>query len=296
MGKGKVKSEKGKGWIQGRGLIPLLLVFQLLLFTFHFASEARAQEDVVQLLVRQRSEVRAAELLRQMGGRVAARPPADLAPASIYLLWHDRVLARRQAVADSLAEAARRAREDSLAHLPPTLPEIRWSKVEPDEQGPFIGEYGEVFWVAAPRLAALDTVATPRLRALLNGAFGAPTRNAAAAEQEGYAGSEFVQFEYWLVVNDTIPLLVLDRDGPFGRGVIVAGSEAHRRYLPLLTADLARRLGDARPTPYVDYYHAYDRRQWFQTGFDGAAYYTHETRTPRWASARRRNERWRIFR
>src|SRR5690606_296284 len=131
---------------------------------------------------------------------------------------------------------------------------------EPDEQGPFIGEYGEVFWVAAPRLAALDTVATPRLRALLNGAFGAPTRNAAAAEQEGYAGSEHVQFEYWFAVNDSIPLLVLDRDGPFGRGLIVAGDEAHRRLLPLLAADLAARLARARPTPYADYYHAQERR------------------------------------
>jgi hypothetical protein len=231
-----------------------------------------------------------------MEGRIAPRPLADLAPASIYVVWHDRVLARRQSVADSLAQAAARARADSLAQLPPTLDAIAWEKVEPDEQGPFVEMNSEVYWVAAPRFAALDTVDTPRLRALLNGLFGAPTRNAAAAEQEGYAGSEFVQFEYWFAVNDSIPVLLLDRDGPFGRGLILAGDEAHRRYLPLLAADLARRLGRARPTPYADYYHAYDQRQWYQTGFDGTAYYTRETRAPRWAGTRSRNERWRIFR
>lgn len=274
-------------------LVGLMLFSSFVLCNSSFP--ARAQ-DVVELLVRQRSEVRAGELLGEIGGKVAARPVANLAPASIYLLWHDRVVARRQFVADSLAEAARRAREDSLANLPPTLDVIRWTKVEPGDQEPFILAYREAYWIAAPRVAALDTVATPQLRALLNGLFGAPTRNAAAAEQEGYAGSEFVQFEYWFVVNDAIPVLVLDRDGPFGHGVIVAGSEDDRRYLPLLAQDLVRLLGEARPTPYVDYYHSFDRRQWYQTGFDGTDYFTHETRAPRWAATRRRNERWHIFR
>jgi hypothetical protein len=261
-----------------------------------WAPPSRAQEDVAQVLRRQRAEVRAAELLRALGGRVPARGPAALGENTLYWLWHDRIHVRRQAVADSLAEAARVAREDSLARLPVTLPEIRWAKVEPAEQEPFIVAYREVYWVAASMPAAVDTVATPRLRALLSGLHGAPTRNAAAAEEVGYAGSEFVQFEYWFVVNDSIPVLVLDRAGPFGRGLLLAGSEEQRRYLPLLADDLAGRLARARPTPYADYYHAYDQRQWYQTGFDGTEYYTRETRAPRWAGTRSRNERWRIFR
>ncbi|MDX1418745.1 MAG: hypothetical protein R3181_02155 [Rubricoccaceae bacterium] len=277
------------------GLAPCLLLVHLSLLAGPFASEAGAQ-DVVDLLRYERSVTRSGELLREMGGRIEARPLADLSPASIYLLWHDRIADRRRRVADSLAAVAAQARADSLAALPPTLEIETWTKVEPDAQGPFLGEYGEAYWVAAPRLAALDTVGTSQLRARLNGLFGAPTRNAAAAEQEGYAGSEFVQFEYWLVVNDTIPLLVLDRDGPFGRGLILAGDEAYREVLPLLTADLARRLDGARPTPYADYYHAFEQRQWFRTGFDGETYFTEETRAPRWASRRARNERWRIFR
>lgn len=250
----------------------------------------------MELLRYQRAEARAEELMGGLPGRVPVRRPASLAPASVWMLWHDRVVAQRQAEADTAVAVRLRAVRDSLARLPVTLDSIRWVKVEAAAQGAFLDQNREAFWHAVAGPAALDTVATPRLRALLNGLFGAPTRNAAAAEQEDYAGSEYVQFEYWLVVNDTIPMLVLDRDGPFGRGLLLAGSEAHRRYGPLLAADLAARLTAARATPYADYYHAFDRRQWYRTGFDGAAYYAEETRAPRWAGRRSRNERWRIFR
>jgi hypothetical protein len=275
----------------------LLALLPLLLAPFlAFTVTARAQEDVAGMLRRQRAEVRAAELFGALGGRVAPRPAAYLGQNTIYWLWHDRLHARRQAAADSAAAAAAAARADSLARLPATLAEIRWEKVAPDEQEPFIVLNREVYWVATATPAAVDTIGTPRLRAQLNGLFGVPTRNAAAAEEVGYAGSEFVQFEYWLVVNDTIPLLVLDREGPFGHGLLLAGSEAQRRYLPLLARDLAARLLAARPTPYVDYFHAVEERQWYQTGYDGTEYYTRASRAPRGSGTRTRNERWRIFR
>jgi hypothetical protein len=223
-GKGeRRKGSMGEGRLSSSRLAWVLVLLPLALsLCLPFSHEARAQDDVVELLIRQRSEVRAAELLREVGGQVAPRGPARLGENTLYRLLHDRVLARRRVVADSTAEAARLAREDSLARLPATLPTIRWEKVEPDDQEPFLNAYRETFWYAAPRQAALDSIATPRWRALLNGLFGAPTRNAAAAEQEGYAGSEYVQFEYWFVVNDSIPVLVLDRDGPFGHGLLVA--------------------------------------------------------------------------
>jgi hypothetical protein len=139
-------------------------------------------------------------------------------------------------------------------------------------------------------------MATLELRARLTQLFGTPTRNAAAAAQERYAGSEFVQFEYWLVVNDSIPLLVLDVAGPFGRGLLVAGDETQTEHVAHVRADLYARLLEAPPTvPFVDYYHDYERKQWFKAGFDGAAFFTEPIRTPRWA----RNfvgEKWRIHR
>ncbi|MEL6611607.1 MAG: hypothetical protein AAFQ53_05905, partial [Bacteroidota bacterium] len=141
-----------------------------------------------------------------------------------------------------------------------------------------------------------DTMQTLELRGRLTQLFGTPTRNAAAAAQERYAGSEYVQFEYWMVVNDTIPLLILDTEGPFGRGLLIAGESEQIDLMPTVKADLERRLLAAPPTvPFVDYYHDYERKAWFKTGYDGEAFFTEAIRTPRWA----RNfvgEKWTIHR
>ncbi|NNF58218.1 MAG: hypothetical protein HKN04_08240 [Rhodothermaceae bacterium] len=253
--------------------------------------------SVVDQLRQQRAQARAAEVLAEIGEAV---PWRDVEPVNLhmtlYLLWHDRAVARQQAILDSLAAEREQRRADSLAQIPVTLEIRRWDKTAADEQGGFLAQYREAFWSSITTPTALDTMETLELRARLNGLFGAPTRNAAAAEQEGYAGSEYVQFEYWLVVNDTIPLLVLDRDGPFGRGLLIAGDEPHRRVLPLVKRDLTERLLRARPTAYVDYYHARERSQWYRTGYDGADYFVRESRRPRGLSRRTRDDRWRIFR
>ena len=245
----------------------------------------------------QRVEARALEWLDEMGGEVAVWPPQKIeGHNTLYLIWHARAVALQQARLDSVLAARDSLQADSLLRVPVTLPAIRWRKVEPSQQGPFVDRYGEVFWQAAGAMSPIDTVSTPRLRAHLTGLFGTPTRNAAAAEQEGYAGSEHVQFEYWFVVNDTIPILVLDRDGPFGHGLLVAGDETQAELLSLLKHDLADRIDASFPAAYVDYYHDKEGKGWFRTLYDGATYLTEKVRRPRWARRLRQNEKWRIFR
>jgi len=224
----------------------------------------------------------------------------DGAEPDFYLILFDRATAAQQAVADSLRRLAEAARVDSTARALEAAEmagTIRWHAVAAHEQGEFIASYREVYWHAINTATPLDTVDTPELRARLGALFGAPTRNAAAAEQEGYAGSEYVQFEYWLVADGEIPILVLDLNGPFGRGLLVAGDEGHLRQLARLKADLARRILDAGPpAPYADYYQSLDHGGWFRTGFDGETYFTNPVRTPRWAQQTHEGLRWRIYR
>jgi hypothetical protein len=273
-----------------------LSLFPLVLFSLlPLLSEAQTG-SVVDELRQQRTQARAAEVLSEIGEAVPPRGVHPMGAPTLYLLWYERAVAREQAQIDSLVAGRARAVQDSLARLPVTLSEIRWAKTEADAQGAFLAQHGESFWYALTTTTSIDTMGTPELRARLNGLFGAPTRNAAAAEQEGYAGSEYVQFEYWLVVNDTIPLLVLDRDGPFGRGLLMAGDERHRRILGQVKHDLSERLHSARPTAYVDYYHARERDQWYRTGYDGTDYFSEESRRPRGLATRTRDEKWRIFR
>lgn len=255
----------------------------------------RAQ-SVVDVLVRQRREARVAEVLAEIGERVPPRPSVTAPPTDPVLRAYLAVEARRQAARDSLVQADQAA-ADSLIRAA-QLATLRWRKVEPDDQGEFLDRYREAYWQAAhPRAGvAIDTVDTEELRGRLQAAFGRPTRNADALRRYGYGGSEYVQFEYWFVVNDSIPVLALDLDGPFGTGLLVAGDERHRALLDDLKRDLSQQLvAVRRPDPWVDYYHSYDRKQWFRTGYNGTDYFTVEVRAPRW-SGRSESERWIIHR
>ena len=255
---------------------------------------ARAQ-SVVEVLQRQRLEARVAEVAAELGPTVAARPPVALGDPDPFTAGFAWVEARRRAARDSI-EAARLAgiRRDSLAGTPRRLV---WTKVEPAAQGGFLERYREVFWKATDaRGVAADTMATPRVRARLQSVFGRPTRNADAVRQVGYTGNEFVQFEYWFVVNDSIPVLLLDLDGPFGRGLLMAGSEEFIAAMPELKDDLSRQLLRAPgPDPFVDYYHSFERQQWFRTGYNGTDFFTLPIRPPGW-SRREAVDRWVIHR
>ena len=274
-----------------RAVLPLMAALCVLLAD---APQAQAQ-TVVELLQRQRLASRAAEAVAVLGDSVAARQPARLGEADPYTAAFDAVAARRRAVADSLAAAqAAQTRRDSLAGTPARLV---WAKVEPDAQGAFLDRYREVYWRASdPRRLTIDTTATPHVRGRLQSVFGRPTRNADALRQVGYSGNEYVQFEYWFVVNDSIPVLLLDLDGPFGRGLLLAGSEEFADVLPDLKADLSRQLFAASgPDPFVDYYHSFERRQWFRTGYNGTDYFTIPIRPPGWVRTRA-VDRWVIHR
>ncbi|HEX8297629.1 MAG TPA: hypothetical protein VF594_00600 [Rubricoccaceae bacterium] len=258
------------------------------------APAVRAQ-SVVEILQRQRLEARIAEAAAELGPFVAPRPVPLAETADPFDRAYAAIAARRRALADSArVAAAAQYLADSLAGIP-----VRtvWNKVEPDEQGAFLERFREVFWRASdPRRLALDTTATPVVRGRLQSVFGRPTRNADALRQVGYTGNEYVQFEYWFVVNDSIPVLLLDLDGPFGRGLLLAGSEAFADQLPLLKADLSERLFAASgPAPFVDYYHSFERRQWYRTGYNGTEYFTVEIRPPGWVQSRA-VDRWVIHR
>lgn len=256
---------------------------------------AAQAQSVVEVLRQQRQQARAAEILATMGPTV---PPHDI---RLLLDQHSEILrelhARRAATrarADSI-DAAERAR--SLAASARAL-SYDWRKTAPDEQGAFLARYREAYWQAVnpTRGNPLDTLATTTLRGRLQALFGAPTRNADAQRQVGYAGSENVQFEYWFVVNDSIPVLVMDVDGPFGRGLLLAGDENHAAYLPALAADLGQRLAATRRAdPWVDYYRSHERRQWYRTGYNGETLFTLEIPAPAW-SRRARVDRWNIHR
>ena len=287
---------RGKGHGAGRGVRPrgrrrVLLLVPLALSLFPLAPSA---QTVVEVLRQQRQEARAAEILLEVGDRVPARPPVEVGTVDGATAAFRAVQAARQASRDSLVRAED-AKADSLI-LVARLASLQWDKVDPDAQGFFLERFRETYWQAGGTRGLLtDSLETTALRGKLQAAFGRPTRNGDAQKRYGYGGSEFIQFEYWFVVNDSIPILALDVDGPFGQGLLVATAEEYARILPAIKADLSARLEGQRPVPWLDYYHSFERGRWFKTGFNGTETYVLDVRPPRW-SGRDGSDRWVIHR
>ncbi len=286
-GVGTQQRASRSGW---RAASAVLVAVSCLLFP-----DSSHAQSVVDVLQRQRRDVRVAEIMAEIGDRVPPRPPVELGEPDAATAAFRAVQADRQAARERLV-ATERARADSLI-LAAQLATLDWRQVEPGAQQDFVEQYAEAYWQAAsPGRGLVDSLDTAALRGRLQAAFGQPTRNGDAQRRYGYGGSEFVQFEYWFVVNDSIPVLALDVDGPFGRGLMIATDEPHAAIVQDLKADLSARLDAARrPDPWVDYYHSYERRRWFRTGFNGAETFTVEVRPPRW-SGRSDAQRWVIHR
>ena len=269
---------------------------------------AQGKPDVVDRLREQRQAARITEVLADSGRaapRAAAEEPAYSSEQARFLDAIGQMAERkRQARAERLQAAADSAAAARL--LAPPLAEVRFRKVESSEQGAFLERFATAFWTATgsnTRRLGGDAVPTLEHRGRLGFAFGAPTRNAAAQEQEGYAGDPEVLFEYWFVVNDSIPVLVIDPAGPDGDGLLLAGRRKDVAQHPLVHEQIKAALYDVaaaqpRMAPFVDYVYSRATRRWTRAGFDGSALFAEPTRTPRWA---RRvlsadGEKWRIHR
>lgn len=149
----------------------------------------------------------------------------------------------------------------------------------------FLSRFREADWTGAPltQSSALDTMQTAEIRAMMQYAFGSPTSTVLDVPMERHRSDmEHVQFEYYFVVNDTIPLMVMDCCGPKGRGVIFAGDWADADVLPLIKEELIRRiLEKPERMPFIDYYYDPEQQVWQKTGYDGKRYFIEQIRKPR---------------
>jgi len=150
------------------------------------------------------------------------------------------------------------------------------------ERSWFRNRYSDVEWSflgSGPRLTMLDTARTRELRARLQAHFGAPTHTPAEVDLDEWVRrpdsirEDLVQFAYWFVVNDSIPVRVTSVEGPMERGLIVSTAQAYRDQLVALRASLLRPLRREKRAPYVDYYYDEDARRWYRVGFDGNSFF-----------------------
>lgn len=176
-----------------------------------------------------------------------------------------------------------RSAQSSTADTAPSFPLRDVRRVRRLERDWFRTRFADTHWSFLGETGGytfLDTTRTPALRARLQATFGAPTQTIADRPLKK-PPRRTAQFEYWFVVNDSIPVQVTDPLGPKGRGLIVAAARPYRDRLRALRDTLLAPLRDARRAPYADYYYDEQRERWYRTGFDGQVLFLEQIPGPR---------------
>ena len=167
-----------------------------------------------------------------------------------------------------------------------------WRLIRKLERPWFTKKFENTLWafLGTESLLPVDTTYTKELRAKLEAYYGPPTQTISEflnSDETGRRRDRYMQFEYWFVVNDSIPVLLMDVNGPLERGLIVSSDEQYRDILLNVRESLLREFMQSKQrAPYVDYYYDAILRTWYYTGFDGANYFNAPISQPNLALGR----------
>ncbi|MCC5934377.1 MAG: hypothetical protein LAT75_04455 [Candidatus Cyclonatronum sp.] len=115
----------------------------------------------------------------------------------------------------------------------------------------------------------IDRIPSMELRARFQTVFGDPTRTLDdLAFRQGFRMAEAIQYEYWFIVNDTYPMMILDIDGPFARGLVYAVSVSYIDLMPQIKRALSRKLMEpTQLTDFTDVFYSPERGNWYEITF-----------------------------
>ncbi len=157
-------------------------------------------------------------------------------------------------------------------------------KVPFEDYQEFEEQFSNVNWTSAGFDASLpiDRIPTSELRARLQAAYGDPTFGVGdLLNRPDFTASQYVQFEYWFIVDDEIPMIVLDVDGPFRRGLIYAGAPQFVDLMPEIKRNFSSELMSVDSlAEYRDYFYVIDEDQWYVVGYEDGEYVREETSNP----------------
>ncbi|NNF04464.1 MAG: hypothetical protein HKN17_08355 [Rhodothermales bacterium] len=167
---------------------------------------------------------------------------------------------------------------------PPSFPLESIRRIRKLEFQAYDDRFARTEWafLGADGSSRLDTMLTSRIRASMQHHFGDPTRTLVEiGRPDTLRREEVIEFEYWFFLNGDIPFLVVDVNGPWDRGVVVAAEHSYRDELHLIKqAVLDRVLDDPTLKTFADYYYNFDQRRWYVSGYDGARFFDTRIQPP----------------
>ncbi len=154
-----------------------------------------------------------------------------------------------------------------------------WKLVRRFERPWFKRKFEDTMWayLGTEALLPIDTTRTRELRANLESFYGPPTQTITEllnTEPRTRSKERYVQFEYWFILNDSIPLVFMDVNGPLERGLIVSSDQRYRDILLSVRESFLKEFMQVRqPTAFVDYYFDARTQNWYYAGYDGKNYF-----------------------
>ena len=154
-----------------------------------------------------------------------------------------------------------------------------WQLVRRLERSWFEKKFQNTLWafLGTESLLPLDTTRTQEIRAHMESYFGPPTQTITELLEDDMRtrnNGRYVQFEYWFVLNDSIPLVFMDVNGPLERGLVVSSDQRFRDILLSVRESFLKDfMQSSRPSAFVDYYYDARTLNWYYAGYDGGDYF-----------------------
>lgn len=131
----------------------------------------------------------------------------------------------------------------------------------------------------------IDQIPTIELRARLQSVYGKPTKKVEQVIDEGLFGEAAgatIQFEYFFMVNDSIPFTVLDVDGPFAKGLTYGGVSKYVDLMPQIKREFSEKLmGADSLAPFKDFFYSPEDDQWFKVEYKNGSFNRDSIDTPK---------------
>lgn len=143
-----------------------------------------------------------------------------------------------------------------------------FEKVDRSERAQFERMFAEISWTGQGLYNAttIDRIPTVELRSRLQAVFGEPTQTIGdLINSRNFRPGKAVQFEYWFIIDDRIPLMLLDLDGPFENGLVYVGASRYIDMMPQVKRTLNRMLMNeyGELASFSDYFYSPERDQWY---------------------------------
>jgi hypothetical protein len=129
----------------------------------------------------------------------------------------------------------------------------------------------------------LDSRQTNEIRARLQEVFGNPTiKLEDLLSQDDFRLGKAIQFEYWFTVNDSIPLVVLDWNGPFGSGLTFGGASKYVDLMPQIKREFVQKLMSVDNLgEYKDYFYSPENQQWYIVSYQNGKFKNEKIDSPK---------------